>query len=164
MSISFTSNGSSRAPPGVDLAAFASHARSIDVLGDDIAEVNMEDDMGLNLLANSPKTQTNVKQVSFGDSAAGADRPSMSIKPAADILEMVDLDSMTAATDVKIVRPDASASTFASASASTSMFTDPAPFVLNMDSSTSNVGSVSVSVSGAASSQVDERVKKEAEL
>ena len=111
-----------RAPPGIDLAAFASHARSIDVLGDEIAEVNLEDDMGLNFLTSqSPKSQA-TKQVSFGETTP-SDMPAISIRPAADVLEEVDLESMTAATDVKIVRPGPT---------SFSM-TEPAPFVLNTD-------------------------------
>lgn len=135
-----------RAPPGIDLAAFASHARTIEVLGDEIAEVNLDDEMGLGFLTQqSPKTSA--KQVSFGGESA--EKPSFTIKPATDALEVVDLESMTAATDVKIVRPQTQ-------TPAAFKLSEPAQFVLNTDFSTNPPPDAP-----PVTSFVDDRVKRD---
>jgi hypothetical protein len=120
MSIQFGDSGVSRPP--VDLAAFASRAREIDVGGsggDDIVELG--DDLGMGLLSNpnkvaaSPKPMGANRQVSFGTGggSGGGEMPQIQIRPVDD-LDVVNLDAAPGAADISINRP-----------------VEPAPFVIN---------------------------------
>ena len=123
MSVQFTSGDSSR-PSMAELASFASRAQEISVGGsDDIVELG--DDLGVNLLANTNKISASprsARQVNFssGGSSGGGEMPQISIKPVED-LEVVNLDAAPGQADVRITR-DA----------------EPAPFVINMGSNSSS--------------------------
>jgi hypothetical protein len=120
MSVQFASGDSSR-PSMAELASFASRAQEISVGGgDDIVELG--DDLGVNLLSNPNKVSASPKsarQVNFssGGSSGSGEMPHISIKPVED-LEVVNLDAAPGQADVRINR-DA----------------EPAPFVINMGSS-----------------------------
>ncbi len=112
MSVQFASASS---PPAVDLAAFASRAKEIDIGGDDIVELG--DDLGMGLLSNPNKVAPSPKgnrQVSVatpsGDSGM---MPQINIRPVDD-LDVVNLDAAPGASDIRIERP-----------------AEPAPFVIN---------------------------------
>jgi hypothetical protein len=117
MSVSF--EGGSK-PSVADLASFARRAGEIPMGGggDDIVELG--DDLGIGLLANTSKISMGAaspgRQVSFGGGGGGtprADAPQIQINPVAD-LDVVDLDAAPGVSDIRIQR-DA----------------DPAPFTIN---------------------------------
>ncbi len=115
MSVQFASASS---PPAVDLAAFASRAKEIDIGGDDVVELG--DDLGMGLLSNpnkvAPSPKGAARQVSIGTpsgSSGDGGMPQINIRPVDD-LDVVNLDAAPGVSDIRIERPS-----------------DPAPFVIN---------------------------------
>lgn len=130
------------APPGIDLASFASRAREIDIGGDgDIVELG--DDLGVGLLSNPSKVPASPKQVSFG---GGGDRelPSISIKPVADLDDVVNVDAAPGAADIRLNRAD-----------------EPPPFVINTGSGSAMVGGAGETGESGMSAEEENRKKRE---
>jgi hypothetical protein len=115
MSVQFAESKS----PVVDLAAFASRAKEIDIGGDDVVELG--DDLGMGLLSNpnkvapSPKMNRQVSISTPSGSGAGGDSgmPHINIRPVDD-LDVVNLEAAPGASDIHINRAS-----------------EPAPFVIN---------------------------------
>jgi len=127
MSVQFAPS-SGGPPPGVDLNAFASRAKEIEVGGmDDI--VDLGDDFGASLLANpskmppSPKPGSGSVNVNLGGTG---DIPQISIKPV-EIDDVVNLDAAPGAGDIKINRGGGGG------------FDEPPPFVINTGSGSSSL-------------------------
>jgi hypothetical protein len=116
---------SSGAPSGIDLASFASRAREIDIGGDgDIVELG--DDLGMGLLSNPSKVPASPRQVSFGGGGGGGgggELPSISIRPVADLDDMVNVDAAPGAADIRLNRAE-----------------EPPPFVINTGSGSAMMG------------------------
>jgi len=115
MSVSF-GDGPGK-PPAIDFASFAQRAGEISVGGDDMIELG--DDMGISLLANTSKMPASPgRQVSFSSGGGGnaptprADAPQIQINPIAD-LDVMDIDAAPGVSNIKIQRDS-----------------DPAPFVI----------------------------------
>lgn len=162
MSVQFAEAGSA---PKIDLSAFASRAKEIDIGGDDLQEL---DDMGVGLLANPNKVAPSPKGVRFGgfggvsiDGGArvniggggerngypqgGSEMPTLSIKPVDD-LEVVNLDMGPGVTDIKLNKEGGSS--------------EPAPFVINTGGGSALVGE-SGGVGAPAISAEDEYREKQ---
>jgi hypothetical protein len=115
MSVQFASASSG----AVDLAAFASRAKEIDIGGDDVVELG--DDLGMGLLSNpnkvAPSPKGAARQVSIatpsGSSGGDGGIPQINIRPVDD-LDVVNLDAAPGASDIRIERSS-----------------EPAPFVIN---------------------------------
>lgn len=130
MSVQFADAATDR-PSTIDLASFASRAKEIDIGGDDLVELG--DDLGASFLANPNKVAPSPKPMSsagfgsggFGSGgfgAGGGDIPQISIKPVADLDDVVNLDAAPGISDIKINR------------------TDDVPFVINTGGSSSFAG------------------------
>lgn len=148
MSVQFApSNGGG--PPGVDLAAFTSRAKEIEIGGvDDIVELG--DDFGASLLSNSSKISPSPKpgggsvQINLGGGGGynnGGDIPQISIKPV-DLDDVVNLDAAPGAGDIRLNRGG---------------MDEPPPFVVNAGSGSSSL----VGEGGGGMNPEDENRKKQ---
>lgn len=153
MSVQFAEAGSG---PKIDLTAFASRAKEIDIGGDDLQEL---DDMGVGLLANPSKVAPSPKgarfggvsidggkQVSIGGAATGGEMPALSIKPVED-LEVVNLDMGPGVSDIKLNKDAGGTS-------------DSVPFVINTGSVTALAGDVGAPAVPVMSAEEEYREKQ----
>jgi hypothetical protein len=144
MSVQFAPSGSG--PAGLDLSAFASRAKEIEVGGDDIVELG--DDFGASLLSNPSKAPASPKpgggsiQLNLGGGGSGGDIPQISIKPV-DIDDVVNLDAAPGASDIRLNRGVD--------------MDEPPPFVINTGSGSGMVGGGS----GESSTEEESRKKQE---
>lgn len=131
------------APSGIDLASFASRAREIDIGGDgDIVELG--DDLGVSLFSNPSKVPASPKQVSFGGGDRDRELPSISIKPVADLDDVVNVDAAPGANDIRLNRTD-----------------EPPPFVINTGSGSAMMGGGGDMGDSGMSAEEENRKKRE---
>lgn len=134
----------------LDLSSFASRAKEIDIGGDmDIVELG--DDMGVGLLANpnksAPPPSQQSKQISFGSDPIG-DLPTISIKPKADLDDIIDINIAPGTKDIHVNRAE-----------------EPPPFVVNTGASSSGGGGdpMFMGASDFSNSGTDEENRKKRE-
>lgn len=157
MSVQFAEAGPG---PKIDLSAFASRAKEIDIGGDDLQEL---DDMGVGLLANPNKVAPSPKGTRFGGvsidggkqvsigggGGGGGEMPALSIKPVED-LEVVNLDMGPGVSDIKLNKEGASGG----------FGTEPAPFVINTGGGSALVGEPALGGGQAMSVEEEYREKQ----
>lgn len=134
---------------GIDLVSFADRAREIDIGGDeDIVELG--DDMGVGLLSNPNKVapgQTTPKQISFGGDIGGGELPAISIKPKADLDDIVNIDVAPGISDIRLNH--------------TAPADEPPPFVVNTGSGSVLLGATDMDGSSGLSPEEENRKKRE---